>query len=277
MTSPSSANKIEHLENLVRRERAVIAFALVLITVLSWGYLLGGAGTGMSPAHMSTWQFPPSAAALFGPADWTPGYALLMSVMWFVMMAAMMLPSAAPMVLMYARVYRQGEARGQIAAARMPVSEFAGGYLAVWLGFSLAATALQYALEQSGLVDGMWMWSLSRYLTAALLIAAGLYQLTPLKQACLTQCRSPAAFLSANWQSGPKGAFRLGLKHGLYCLGCCWVLMLLLFAGGVMNLFWIAGLSALVLLEKLAPFGARLAKPIGLVLIAAGIAVAAIA
>ncbi len=195
----------------------------------------------------------------------------MMTSMWFVMMIAMMLPSAAPMMMIYTRVYAQGQRQGQIAGGRAPIAHFAAGYLACWLAFSAAATALQFAFESAGVVDGMWMWSVSRTLTAGLLAAAGLYQFSSLKRACLDHCRSPASFLSQNWRPGSLGAFRLGLVHGAYCLGCCWSLMLLLFAGGVMNLLWIAGLSVVVLLEKLAPFGAGLRTPIGAVLIASGL------
>ncbi len=274
MNSPQLQSSLATLERAIRSERAILAIAIAVITLLAWSYILGGAGTGMSAASMTTWRFPPSVETLFGPADWTLGYALMMTSMWFVMMVAMMLPSASPMMMIYARVYAQGQRQGQIASGRVPVAIFAVGYLLCWLAFSGVATALQYAFERAGLVDGMWMWSISRYLTGGLLVAAGLYQFSPLKRACLNHCRSPASFLSRNWRPGRSGAFRLGLVHGAYCLGCCWVLMLLLFAGGVMNVVWIAGLSILVLLEKLAPFGARLTKPIGVLLMAAGCAAA---
>ena len=275
MTSRAPDTATLALERLIENERRILAAALAIASLFAWGYLLAGAGTGMSPAAMSTWQFPPKAATLFGPAAWSPAYAMAMIVMWFVMMIAMMLPSAAPMMMIYARVFRQGQRHGQIAGeGAPPVAAFAGGYLVCWLGFSVLATALQYALEHAGLVDGMWMWALNRYLTAGLLIGAGLYQLSPLKTVCLSHCRSPAAYLAGKWRAGPGGAFRLGIEHGAYCLGCCWVLMLLLFAGGVMNLVWIAGLTILVLLEKLAPFGARLRVPIAVLLIAGGLGIA---
>lgn len=274
MTSPQPQSALATLERAIKSERTILAVAIVLITLFAWAYLLCGAGTGMTAASMSTWRFPPSAETVFGPAVWTPGYAVMMTAMWFVMMIAMMLPSAAPMMMIYTRVYAQGQAQGQIAGSSIPIASFAAGYLLCWLAFSVLATALQYVLEHAGLVDGMWMWSLSRALTGGLLVLAGLYQFSSLKRACLNHCRSPASFLSQNWRPGRSGAFRLGLVHGAYCLGCCWVLMLLLFAGGVMNLVWIAGLSILVLIEKLGPFGARLTAPIGVLLMAAGLAVA---
>jgi predicted metal-binding membrane protein len=273
LSLPVKDKATEALERLIGRERLVLISAIAFITLLSWCYLLTGAGTGMSPFAMSTWQFPPKADTLFGLGPWSAGYATTMIVMWFVMMVAMMLPSAAPLMLIYTRVWRQAQRHGQIGAGSPPVAAFLSGYLTCWLGFSVLATALQFGFEQAGLIDGMWMWSLKRPLTAALLIAAGLYQLSPLKQSCLSHCRSPAAYLAGNFHASAAGAFRLGLAHGTYCLGCCWVLMLLLFAGGVMNLVWIAGLTILVLIEKLAPFGARLRVPTAVVLIAGGLAI----
>jgi len=262
-------------ERIVRREQLLIGLGLAVITGLAWLYVLDGAGTGMSTIAMTTWQFPPPRPAAMTAGAWDASYWLTMLVMWWVMMIAMMIPSAAPMILLYARVFRHGQARGLIPASLVPTGSFAAGYLACWLGFSVLATALQFTLERAGLVHGMWMWSTSRWLTAGLLVAAGLFQLTPLKAACLEHCRAPAAFLSQHWRSGHLGAFRLGLVHGAYCLGCCWALMLLLFAAGVMNLVWIAGLAILVLLEKLAPFGANLAPLSAALLVGAGLYVAA--
>jgi len=144
-----------------------------------------------------------------------------------------------------------------------------------WLGFSVAATALQWGLEEVGLMHAMWMWSIDSVFTGTLLIAAGAYQLTPLKNACLEQCRSPAQFLAENFKPGTIGAIRMGLKHGTYCLGCCWLLMALLFAGGLMNLVWIAGLAIYVLIEKVVPQGFWITRLAGFVLIAAGLYVVA--
>ena len=152
----------------------------------------------------------------------------------------------------------------------VPTAAFLSGYLIAWLLFSLAATALQWGLERTGLVHGMMMWSNSRVLSAAFLLSAGLYQLSPLKTVCLDHCRSPAGFLSAHWRKGPAGALRMGMDHGLYCVGCCWFLMLLLFVGGIMNLVWIAGLAIFVLLEKLLPHGVPVARASGIVMLLAG-------
>ncbi|MEJ1936132.1 DUF2182 domain-containing protein, partial [Nostoc sp. NIES-2111] len=151
----------------------------------------------------------------------------------------------------------------------VPTGVFAAGYLAVWGGFSVAAAFTQFLLEQTGLLSGM-MVTTAQWLGAALLIAAGLWELTPIKQACLKQCRSPVGFLSSHWSVGGIGAFRMGFVHGAYCLGCCWVLMALLFFGGVMNLWWIGALALIVLLEKFSPYGLQLGKAIGVGLICWG-------
>ena len=197
-----------------------------------------------------------------------------MLAMWWVMMIAMMVPSAAPMILLYARVSRhnqkaavQDPADGPVL---VPTAVFLAGYLLSWLLFSLVATALQWALEQAGLVHGMMMWSNSHTLSGVFLLAAGAYQLSPLKNTCLTHCRSPVSYLSAHWRKGRLGALRMGLAHGLYCVGCCWFLMLLLFVGGIMNLVWIAGLAIVVLLEKLMPQGGAIARIFGALMLASG-------
>jgi predicted metal-binding membrane protein len=189
--------------------------------------------------------------------------------MWAAMMVAMMLPAASPMVLLYARVVRQAERQGRMANAPAAIAAFASAYLALWILFSLLAVALQCGLEHLGAMSAM-MSSRVAFLSGALLIAAGLYQLTPLKAVCLRHCRGPAQFIAAHWRPGVRGAWRMGLAHGLYCIGCCAVLMLLLFVGGVMNLLWIAGLTLFVAIEKLAPFGERAAKAMAALLVAGG-------
>jgi predicted metal-binding membrane protein len=204
---------------------------------------------------------------------WTPYYWLIAFVMWAVMMVAMMLPSASPLVLLYARVMRRAESQSGQGAVPASVAAFASGYLTLWILFSALAVALQFGLERSGLMSAM-MASRSVTLSGALLIAAGLYQLSPLKAACLKHCRTPAAFLTAHWRPGVAGAWRMGLLHGAYCVGCCAVLMLLLFVGGVMNLVWIAGLMLFVALEKFAPFGESTTKVTAAILVAAGLGLA---
>jgi predicted metal-binding membrane protein len=189
-----------------------------------------------------------------------------MFFMWWIMMVAMMLPSAAPMILLFARFNRSQRDRG---APYVPTGVFALGYVLVWAAFSQVAVAAQWGLERSGMLSSM-LASTSVTLGAALLIAAGLYQLTPLKYACLRHCRSPLFFIAHHWRPGEWGALRMGLEHGAFCTGCCWFLMALLFYGGVMNLFWIIGLALLVLLEKLAPAGHWVGWVVGVGLIAWG-------
>jgi predicted metal-binding membrane protein len=258
------------LEALFKRDGAVVPTALVALIALAWFSVLAGTGTGMDPASMSGWWLPVAPAPALGSA-WTPAYWLIAFFMWAAMMVAMMLPSASPMVLLYARVVRHAESRGKVKRASASIAAFAGGYLALWTLFSLLAVALQGMLERIGALSVL-MSSRSLLLSGALLIAAGLYQLTPLKSACLSHCRAPAAFIAAHWRPGVLGAWRMGLAHGLYCFGCCAALMLLLFVGGIMNLVWIAGLTLFVALEKLAPFGAAAARATAALLIASGIA-----
>lgn len=261
------------VETLLRRERRIVLAGLLLITGLAWAWVLVGSGTGMSAFHMTTWRFPPPLHDGM-VENWTIGYAVVMFFMWWIMMIAMMTPSAAPLVLLYARAYRHEQRLGKLPEGTVPTFVFVLGYLLSWACFSLVATGLQWGLERAGLLHQMWMWSINPYLTAALLIAAGLYQFTPLKLACLQHCRSPAQYLAEHFQPGAPGALRLGWKHGLYCLGCCWFLMALLFAGGIMNLLWIAGLAIYVLLEKLAPQGQLIARVAGLAMVLVGLWVA---
>jgi predicted metal-binding membrane protein len=189
-------------------------------------------------------------------------------VMWAVMMVGMMAPSAAPMILMYARVGRQGKAQRKPFAA---TGWFAAGYVIAWSAFSLVATFLQWGIERAALLDSKMVMS-SSLLGAIVLIAAGVYQWTPLKDVCLAQCQSPFLFLMRHggFRKDVRGCLLLGLKHGGYCVGCCWILMALLFVGGVMNVLWIALLALLVLLEKLAPFGRWIARAAGIGCVAAG-------
>jgi predicted metal-binding membrane protein len=256
------------VETLLRRENAVVLLALAALTCLSWLALLAGAGTGMDPAAMSGW-FLPIALPPAVSSSWTPFYWLIAFCMWAVMMVAMMLPSATPMVLLYARVARRAESEGRGLNAAAATAAFALGYLTLWILFSALAVAVQFGLERSGAMSAM-MSSRSALLSGALLVATGLYQLTPLKTACLKHCRGPAHFIAAHWRPGVHGAWRMGLAHGAYCVGCCAALMLLLFVGGVMNLLWIAGLTLLVALEKFAPFGGLAAKALAVLLIIGG-------
>ena len=192
---------------------------------------------------------------------WTPTYAALIFLMWAVMMTAMMLPSAAPTILLVAAL-----ARGR----SMPsASLFTLGYVLVWIGFSLVVTLLQWSLDKAGLLSGA-MAARSAALAGIVLIAAGAYRWTPLKQACLRHCRSPMAFLTQHWRHGALGAVSNGVQHGFFCLGCCWTLMTLLFVGGLMNLVWVAALALLVLMEKSLPWGSRMSRVTGAALVAWG-------
>jgi len=249
------------IELLARRDRLMVAAGLAAIMTLGWAYLVYFAADmdGMSGGMKSK--------AMPALKPWVASDFILMFVMWAVMMAAMMTPSAAPMMLLYAAVSRK------IRSETKPVvhcAAFASGYLTVWTCFSAVATALQWALEQAALLSPM-ITSSSPYLGGGLLIAAGLYQMTPLKNVCLQHCRSPIHFLAGRWRKGASGAYRMGLDHGLYCLGCCWVLMLLLFVGGVMNLLWIAALAAFVLLEKILPHGYLMGRAAGGLLVLGGL------
>jgi len=190
-----------------------------------------------------------------------------MFTMWWVMMAAMMLPSAAPILLLFARINRKEKSAGR---PFIPTGIFAAGYLVAWGAFSALATGLQWALERLGLLSPM-MATTSHWLGGAILLAAGVWQLTPIKGICLRHCRSPMGFLVQSWQPGRGGAFRMGLEHGSFCLGCCWFLMGLLFFGGIMNLFWIVGLAAFVLLEKIVPMGSWIGRIVGVGVAAWGV------
>jgi predicted metal-binding membrane protein len=247
------------LEYVLRRDRTVVIGGLASVVLLSWLYLLRGAGIDM---HAMADMAMPMAMT-----PWTAGYFALIVSMWGVMMAAMMLPSAAPMILLYTTIARRRRARGDTAVAVAGV--FALGYVAVWMAFSLTAAALQWGLDAATLLSPM-MATTSIAAAGLVLVAAGLYQWTPLKQACLRQCQSPLDFILGNWREGARGALIMGLRHGLYCLGCCWMLMLLLFVGGVMNLLWIAGLGLFILVEKTAPGGQWLGRVAGAGLIAWG-------
>ena len=203
-------------------------------------------------------------AMMMQPAVWTPTYAVIMFFMWWVMMIAMMIPSAAPMILLFATINRKQRETG---TPYVPTSLFAAGYIIAWGAFSLVATALQWGLERLGVMSTM-MVATSGLFAGLVLIAAGIYQLTPLKHACLRHCRSPIEFVMHHWRKGPVGALRMGIDHGTFCTACCWSLMALLFVGGVMNLYWIVGLALFVLLEKTIPVGHRLGSigGIGLIL-----------
>jgi predicted metal-binding membrane protein len=246
---------------ILRRDRMVTLAVLATVVIASWGYVLAMASMDMASVPMGEMMM---GTALM---PWSPAYFGLMVAMWAVMMVAMMLPSAAPMVLLFTAIERR---RSQVEPYRATVL-FGLGYISVWLGFSLGVTVLQWSLERLALLSPM-MATTSTALGGVILVAAGLYQLTPLKQACLRHCRSPLDFITQHWRQGP---FHIGLWHGLFCLGCCWMLMALLFVGGIMNVLWIAGIALYVLFEKVVPAGHWLSYASGAVLTVFGITMVA--
>ena len=263
------------LELVLRRDRVVVLAALGALAALAWAYVLWLAATmdadhaampDMSVMGMSGMDM----AEMVGPSlrGWGATELAFMFAMWAIMMAGMMLPSAAPMVLIYARVARQAQARHKPFAA---TAWFAGGYLLAWTIFALVATVVQWLLEQALLLTPMIM-SASTALGGAILFATGVYQWTPLKDTCLSQCQSPLLFIQRHggFHREPRAALRLGTEHGLYCIGCCWALMALLFVGGVMNVLWIAGIAILVLVEKITPAGRWIARITGAAFVGAG-------
>ena len=217
------------IEGIARRDRLVVLAGLVVAAALAWLYLIDMAldmGSDMAAG----------GGAMMRMQAWSVTHGLLMWAMWAVMMIAMMVPSAAPMILIFARVDRSKGTGGAYTATTL----FALGYVAVWAGFSVAATAMQWGLQNAALLSPM-MVATSTILGGILFIAAGVYQWTPLKYACLKHCRSPMAFIMGHWRPGRLGAFRMGLGHGAFCLGCCGFVMGVLFVGGVMNLAWVGG------------------------------------
>ena len=234
-----SVNSI--LVAVLKLDRMVVAFGLAAVATLSWVYLIY-MDWGMR--HMDV-----GMNMLIMPAmqHWTPWDLALVFLMWVVMMVAMMVPAASPVILLFTEINRR---RNEHQDTFIATGQFLLGYLTAWAGFSVLATLAQWALLTAALISPM-MQSTSKALGGGLLLGAGLFQFSPLKYSCLAQCRSPMGFLVTEWRDGPGGAFRMGLKHGGYCLGCCWALMVLLFVFGVMNLLWVACLSGIVLLEKI--------------------------
>ncbi|MET3522854.1 DUF2182 domain-containing protein [Mesorhizobium abyssinicae] len=280
------------LEAVLRRDRAVVAAALVVIAVLAWAYVLwlaadmsmpatpaqaGGDMAGMNMSDPSTMDMSGmdmpgmDMGEAVAPAfrAWAAADFGFIFAMWAVMMVGMMTPSVAPMLLLYAGVGRKAAASGRTIAS---TGWFFSGYLLVWIGFSLAATGAQWLLARLALLDPM-MATNSGILGGVILIAAGIYQWTPMKGVCLSQCQAPIAFLTRHggFRTAPLGALRLGIAHGAYCLGCCWALMALLFVGGVMNVLWIAAIAILILLEKTVPTGRALPRISGAVMVATGV------
>jgi len=260
------------LETVLRRDRAVVIAALAVITALAWADILWLANDmAMDGMDMTGFRMIPAGRGLMMPASapWQPVEFAYVFAMWAVMMIGMMTPSVAPMILIYARVGRQASISGQPFASS---GWFASGYLIAWFAFSLAATGAQWVLERAALLTPL-MENASVVVGGVVLISAGIYQWSPVKEACLSYCQAPLTFIMGHggFRSDAAGALALGFRHGLYCIGCCWALMLLLFVGGVMNVLWIAALAVLVLSEKALPFGKLLSRIAGGFLIASGI------
>ena len=257
-------NGASTLEGILKRDRLIITAGLVGLTVLAWGYMIYEAR-----AMTLTGACCCAGMKMSGPdlKPWSISTLLPLFLMWTEMMVAMMLPSAAPMILMFAMVNRKRREQQEPFVA---TGVFLLGYLVVWTAFSLLAAIAQWALHGTALLSPM-MVSTSSQLGGMLLLAAGLFQWTPFKMTCLRQCRSPLSFLLTDWREGRAGALMMGAKHGAYCTGCCWVLMALLFVAGVMNMWWVALIAAFVLLEKAAPRGMGIGKTAGVLLVGWGI------
>jgi predicted metal-binding membrane protein len=252
------------MESILKRDRLIVAAALAGITLLAWGYMIHEAHdmnlTGVCCS---------AGMKMSGPdtSPWSTVTLVPLFLMWSEMMVAMMIPSAAPMILTFTMVQRK---RREQERPYVPTGLFLLGYLVVWTAFSAAAAIAQWILHAKALLSLM-MVSTSPILGGALLIVAGIFQWTPFKNACLMQCRTPLSFLMTGWREGKFGAFVMGLKHGAYCTGCCWFLMALLFVAGVMNIWWIAIIAVFVLLEKVALRGLFVGKFAGALLVAWGI------
>ena len=263
-TGKARALSTEVAEAVLTRDRIIVICGLAVITALAWAYV-SHLAAGMRSTDVGMEMVTPRMQ-VWGVADF-----ILTLIMWAVMMVAMMTPSATPMVLMFAGVNRR---RREQQAPYAPTGVFLLGYLVVWAGFSVLATAAQWALHSASLLSPS-MAGTSPLLGGGLLLAAGIYQWTPLKHACLSKCRSPLGFVLSEWREGRWGSFTMGLKHGGYCAGCCWSLMALLFVAGVMNLIWVAAIAGFVLLEKVAPAGDRVGRVAGVLLIIWGASVGA--
>ncbi|WP_170753219.1 DUF2182 domain-containing protein [Ruegeria lacuscaerulensis] len=268
MTSENEPASAGAIDRVLRHDRLIVLLSVLAVVLGAAWYTTVGIGMNMSAVDMTRMAGPiGEPMTMAGQTAWSLPYAILIFLMWWVMMVAMMTPSAAPTVLLYTAIKRMGPEKARSAVLSMV---FLSGYLVTWAAFSALATGAQWGLEQAGLSDGPMMTIRSRTFAGIILLAAGLYQLSSLKTACLRHCRNPAHFLADHSRPGAVGAFRTGALHGAYCLGCCWALMLLLFVGGVMNLYWIVGIAVYVALEKLIPHARWLVPLTGIALIVFG-------
>jgi predicted metal-binding membrane protein len=260
MSDPSPIADAAAGSPLTARELTAVAGGLAGVALAGWAYMAYMAWAMSNMDKVDMWM-PPLVAA-----PWTAGDLLMLFVMWATMMVAMMTPSASPMVVMFATLNRKRRTSGQPYTATFV---FVTGYLVAWTAFSVLAALVQWPLHASGLLDPM-MHSRSYLMSGVVLMVAGLYQWTPLKDACLTSCRSPLAFLMTEWREGTAGGLVMGIRHGSYCVGCCWSLMLVLFAVGVMNMLWVLLITGFVVIEKVLPAPGPLRLLSGLVLLCWG-------
>lgn len=253
----SVPSRPDFLEAALRRDRLIVVAGLLTLAALAWFYLARAAATMSAHASMSMLPAKP----------WDIGETVGLALMWIVMMVAMMIPSVAPVILLFAGVSRRRRVQGVLAA---PVSVFTLGYLLAWTGYAVLAALTQSALHSAALLSPA-MASASPVVGGTILILAGIYQWLPAKGACLSHCRSPLGFFSTEWREGVYGALRMGFRHGSYCVGCCWALMALLFVAGVMNLVWVAAIAVFVLAEKVLPNGRFLGRITGAALAGSGL------
>ncbi len=257
------------MDTVLRQQRLIIGVCLAAIVLIAWVYLLDTRttmpGMDMSGMSMPGMDMPGMIVPELHQSSVTTVF--LLFVMWAVMMVAMMVPSAAPMVLTFLAVNRRRQAAAQ---PFVPVGIFLAAYVTVWAAYAALAATAQWRLHEAAFLSSK-MAANSPIFSGSLLLAAGLFQWTPLKRACLKGCRSPLSFLMSQWREGVAGAFTMGLRHGAYCVGCCWILMALLFVAGVMNLLWVALIALFVLAEKLLPHGELISQIAGFVMVAVGI------
>ncbi|OUS05233.1 hypothetical protein A9Q96_12310 [Rhodobacterales bacterium 52_120_T64] len=266
-TNDNSA-KASLAERIARKDQLIVLGAVGVVVAMSGIYTVAGVGMNMSALEMTRMAAPFGGRMNMSPeVTWTLSYGTLVGLMWWIMMIAMMTPSAAPTLLLFTALKRHGKDRTRASSYG---ALFLVGYLLMWALFAIAAAFLQWLLETIGLISGSLMTISSKALTGSVLLGVGLYQFSNLKNACLKHCRSPASFLSEHNRPGFSGALRMGAHHGGFCLGCCWALMALLFVGGIMNLFWITGLAIYVIAEKYVPNGVLLSRIAGVSCILAG-------
>jgi len=251
------------LENLLKKDRFITIIALVIISALSWLYII------YLYRQMAVMNMNAAFFAMPMTQYWTATDFVLLFVMWLVMMIAMMTPSVTPLILIFAMVNRK---KREAQSPFVHTGYLLAGYFVIWAGFSLLATMLQWVLQQVSLLNAE-MKTTSKILGGTILVVAGIFQFTRWKKACLHHCSTPLNFIHRNWKEGKKGALQMGIKNGTYCLGCCWVLMVLLFFSGIMNLLWIALIAIFVLIEKTVPQPKWISSVAGIALIVYGIIV----